>query len=527
MDSLEDILNTLIAEAYGEGDEGMRRVGETILNRGAIRGLTPAEVVRQRAQYTGYSAPGPAAVAAQQDPRVRTAAEAAWNLARQPGDPTQGADHYFNPNIVDPGWQNSMEATGDYGGHSFYRSREVPADALRALLQPVAPVPFMPPARGNVPSRLVADSFSALPQRQQPTGLSPSTIKSVVDMFAEPVRDATPRMNSNGGVTDTAGAVFGSQMEKNIWPQRATARLPEIEPPSTSKSAITSASARAAADLLTMRKANQQNADAERNKTVVASFPTTGVGQPPATRNVQSVAVRPSASDLVRGKSAPTATQAIATAFSVAPNYNPAAHGFAGGAKMVPGPNAAPKKDERLPASSGIDLVSTAAKDFNPYGAEVVPLDASFVPMPRKRPETRTITEQVPNPDWTAGLAPAGMKLNFGSRDTVAQRAAGAKVPQFITRTRQVPVAAPAPAKVAPVPFSRPAAPATRAPLRIVVNGGNVTPQAAARSLYHTNPIAFGNAAVAQSGDNSSGSQAEAAAARASGQAWRDAQARK
>jgi hypothetical protein len=40
-------------------------------------------------------------------------------------------------------------------------------------------------------------------------------------------------------------------------------------------------------------------------------------------------------------------------------------------------------------------------------------------------------------------------------------------------------------------------------------------------SLYHTNPVAFGNAAVALSGDDSTGNQAEAAAARASGEAWR------
>lgn len=459
-----DILLTLIAEAFGEGDEGMRRVGETILNRAAIRGIDPVDVVRQPHQYTGYSAPGPAAVAAQRDPAAISAAQAAWELAKRPGDPTGGADHY-HADYVDPGWASSMPSTGKYGQHLFYKSTEVPADALRALLTPTAPIPQMPPARGNVPSSLIADSFSALPQRRPPTGLSPSTVKSVVDMFAEPVRDATPRMNRNGSVTDPAGIVFGQQMAKDIWPQKTTARLPDIEPPSTRSKVSASDLARGNSGIST-----------------IATYPTTGVGQPPATRSVQSVAVRPSASDLARGRSAPTAAQAIATAFGPAPNYNPAAHGFTG-PKSVPGPSAPPKSAERLPASSGIDLVGTAPTNFNPYGAKVVPLDAAFVPPPRKRPETRTITEKVPNPDWTADLAtksvPAGMKVNFGSRDTVAQRAAGAKVPQFITRTRQVPVAAPAAAVVAaraPVPFSRPAAPAARAPLRIVVNGGNVQP---------------------------------------------------
>lgn len=68
MADLDDIINTGIAEAYGEGPEGMRRVFETILNRSAIRGITPGEVVRQPNQYTGYFAPGPAAVAAQKRP---------------------------------------------------------------------------------------------------------------------------------------------------------------------------------------------------------------------------------------------------------------------------------------------------------------------------------------------------------------------------------------------------------------------------------------------------------------------------
>jgi len=121
-----DIINTLIAEALGEGPEGMRRVAETINNRALIRGLTPEQVVTQPFQYTGYSNPGPAAVRAMSDPNAISAAEAAWRLAQQPGDPTNGADHYFNPNVVRPNWAQSMTPTGDYGGHSFFSSRAVP-----------------------------------------------------------------------------------------------------------------------------------------------------------------------------------------------------------------------------------------------------------------------------------------------------------------------------------------------------------------------------------------------------------------
>lgn len=124
---LQDIINTLLAEGVGEGPEGMRRIAETIINRAAVRGMTPAQVVRQPHQYTGYSAPGPAAVKAQQDPKWRSAAQAAWELALQPGDPTNGADHYYAPGTVDqPYWAGSMTDKGEYGGHRFFSSRPIP-----------------------------------------------------------------------------------------------------------------------------------------------------------------------------------------------------------------------------------------------------------------------------------------------------------------------------------------------------------------------------------------------------------------
>lgn len=125
-----DVIDTLIAEAYAEGPEGMRRVAETIINRAAIRGMSPEEVVRQPWQYTGFQSPGPAAVKAQQSAKARAAAEAAWNLALQEGDPTGGADHYFNPSIVSPSWAKSMQPRGDYGGHRFYSSRPIPPGSL-------------------------------------------------------------------------------------------------------------------------------------------------------------------------------------------------------------------------------------------------------------------------------------------------------------------------------------------------------------------------------------------------------------
>lgn len=149
MPSERDIINTLIAEALGEGQEGMRMVAETILNRSAIRGITPAQVVRQPAQYTGYSSPGPAARAAQNNPQAISAAQAAWEMAQGRDDPTGGADHYFAPGTIStPYWARSMQPTVQSGGHSFYSSRPVPQIAKSAPV-PVSQSASMAVNRSN------------------------------------------------------------------------------------------------------------------------------------------------------------------------------------------------------------------------------------------------------------------------------------------------------------------------------------------------------------------------------------------
>jgi hypothetical protein len=110
------------------------------------------------------------------------------------------------------------------------------------------------------------------------------------------------------------------------------------------------------------------------------------------------------------------------------------------------------------------------------------------------------------------------------SRDAVAARAAG------VAATTVVPAA-----KLPPMPIARPQRPPVTVvtpppPLRIVVQRDPVAETirtATPKSEFYTDPIAFGNKAVSQSGDTSSGSQADAAAARASGNAWRESQSAK
>lgn len=484
-----DILLTLIAEALGEGPEGMRRVGETILNRAAIRGLTPAEVVRQPKQYTGYYAPGPAAIAAQRNPAAISAAEAAWELARQPGDPTNGADHY-HANYVNPGWASAMPSTGDYGNHMFYKSREVPTDALARLLAPSGPRAAPTPAGAlqrqfafenagmrpdlSVPSSLISDSLAKLPSGTG-SGLSPTTQKSIAAMFSEPVRDVTPRMSRDGSVISPADVVFGKDMATAIFPSASRTQVSASDL-ARSKSGISTV-----ATIPTRPRASAS--DMARGKTgisTVAVIPTTGVGAPPTTRKVQSIpmpATQPkvSASDMARGRTVGdlaamfgSTPKPPAGTTSVARGASPSAQTAIASAF---GPAGVPKGEERLlpgsayaPALYGYLDPALARIPGQPRPAS----EAAIARQPKKTapiPATRTITETITNPDWTASLkaskVPAGMPVSYLSRDSVALRAAGTAaakaIPQFITRTRQVPVAPvalPAP-RVAPVPATR------------------------------------------------------------------------
>lgn len=164
------VIDTLIAEAIGEGPEGMRRVAETILNRAAIRGLTPEQVVKQPKQYTGYEAPGADTVTAMKDPAVRAAAEAAFRLAMEPGDPTKGADHYFNPNLVSPSWARSMTPTGQYKNHAYFSSQPVPPGEIPNVV--ASAVDTVPPRTPVMPTPL--PPMLAAQRNLQPTSQNTS-----------------------------------------------------------------------------------------------------------------------------------------------------------------------------------------------------------------------------------------------------------------------------------------------------------------------------------------------------------------
>lgn len=317
-----DVIDTLIAEAYAEGPEGMRRVAETIINRAAVRGLTPEQVVRQAHQYTGYEHPGSGAKRAQRSTKARTAAEAAWNLALQPGDPTGGADHYLNPAQANPSWASKLPSTGTYGNHKFFASRPIPAGEIENVVgtltdtvppRAVTPVTSSPDLaqmrRTAMPSRLIADSFASLPQQRPRSTLADSIGFNPIQggqQTAQPfdaafdTRLGAMRMLNQPETVSSQGLGIGT----SPGPRTMLPPVPPSAMGQRQQSQIERGTARTVAPaslprvtVSTPYTTPQSNIERGAPRSVAQS----PIGQPPATRTVQSVPMPPlpSASNFV------------------------------------------------------------------------------------------------------------------------------------------------------------------------------------------------------------------------------------
>lgn len=467
------IVDTLIAEGYAEGPEGMRLIAETILNRAEQRGISPAEVVRQRAQYTGYENPGPAAQQAQALPAARSAAQAAWQQAQGPDDPTGGANHYFNPNVVTPSWASAMTPTGQYGNHAFYTDRPAPPRVA----------PSVPPRRPdsmnglhpfdasvNTPRPNADGSHSTEVTRtvQLPSGewtnvpslwwgqgstvrdfgtMGDDQLADFASRYEQSTGNAFPRYGSipeaeraaiarsNGGGGTNAPITYPGNMVERAFAQMTS--------PSGGNSDLQTALDRVATrernrvvpapaeDRVTARNRSVWQTPADpfngdpmtpASGSVVASFPT--VPSPPTTRPVQTSTIRPSASDLVRGN--PMQTKEVATTVASYPTTT------------------RPKvsASDLARGKSGISTVATIPTTGYPTTAQIVGA-TGFRPPP-------AIPERLPQ-----GVA--GLPALYGTGN-VAGVGTNAIAPMPFSRPPGFPVTQMAQGKVAPVPFNRPTA---------------------------------------------------------------------
>lgn len=463
---IQDVIKTLIAEGIGEGEEGMRRIAETIITRGQQRGLTPAQVVRERAQYTGYSHPGPAAVRAQSDPNALSAAQAAWALAQGPDDPTNGANHYWNPNIVSPSWAGKMTSLGQYGNHAFATDRAV----MRPKVSPsvASQSPMLAASRANT----------------SPSGGNTALQQAVMRAATVKANRVEPQSRQQPDLQTALNAVAARKAAEIA----VKANAPAIQ-----------AARRATLSI----GANQSYAGQDRGETRTATR--SAIGQPPATRIVQSVPVRKPVETAMqtarkeRSEQVPNRLSALTAAGPTTP--------------VVAAKAPTPPIQRALTQQQKLAIMNTAQPDDR---LPSTPMAGARALPPIAQPGTEAVATLLDTVDPTSG------KRSTAPVAPVAQAVA-------MPRPRpERPVQQP-PAVMQAV-FNAPAQqPVMRAPLRVVVQGSN-TQQPIIRAPALTPQqamIAAGNAAVSQSGDDSVGNRAEAAAVRASAQSYREAKARR
>lgn len=111
-------------EARGEGRDGIRAVIHVIANRAKLWNKTWPEVIYQHLAFSSMTYgrdPQLCWVPHPPDPVFNDCYEIA-ELIHGGGDfdLTNGATHYFNPQVVMPEWASAMKKVASIGHHDFY-----------------------------------------------------------------------------------------------------------------------------------------------------------------------------------------------------------------------------------------------------------------------------------------------------------------------------------------------------------------------------------------------------------------------
>ncbi len=146
----QDVINTIIAEAGGDGRKGMEAVAWAIANRAAKGNKTPEQVVKAKGQFEGYSNPGSGSRKAQQDPNMVAKAKDIWDKVQSGSipDPLQGGTMFHSSNIS-PYWADAENKHGTvkignqtyYLGGSALPPMNIPQVASELDTKRPAPVP--------------------------------------------------------------------------------------------------------------------------------------------------------------------------------------------------------------------------------------------------------------------------------------------------------------------------------------------------------------------------------------------------
>ena len=131
-DQDKKVVATVIAEAIGEGNEGMQAVFNVMSNRVKKNGSTLFDEVAKPAQFSAFSKYNPTFVrirdylrgkpvkiSAKEKEAVDTITNMLQNGAE---DVTGGATSYLNPKTAtDKSWMNVLQPTKQIGKHNFYK----------------------------------------------------------------------------------------------------------------------------------------------------------------------------------------------------------------------------------------------------------------------------------------------------------------------------------------------------------------------------------------------------------------------
>ncbi len=113
-------------EARGESERGMKAVAHVTLNRAAHHRFPKSVcgVVYQRiggsCQFS-WICDGNSDRIRSHDEWIKSMRIAFQVLSGRTRDPTHGATHYFNYNIVSPDWSRRLVQTATIGNHSFHK----------------------------------------------------------------------------------------------------------------------------------------------------------------------------------------------------------------------------------------------------------------------------------------------------------------------------------------------------------------------------------------------------------------------
>lgn len=162
---MPDVIDTIIAEAGGEGDKGITAAVWSIVQRAAARGQTLDQVIKSG--FDGYSNPGSGSRKAQQSPAMRNKVQGILTGVQNGSipNPVPGADHFLSGTKT-PSWAKNMTPVATIGGHRFYASGNVPKSAQGTALQAInsaAPNNAVSKALGYAPQRASARQVAPIP----------------------------------------------------------------------------------------------------------------------------------------------------------------------------------------------------------------------------------------------------------------------------------------------------------------------------------------------------------------------------